>query len=232
MLSKMFEQFDPIALLMRAVAVIPALTFHEFAHAWAAYRAGDDTAHRMGRLSLNPLAHLDPIGTVMLFFGPIGWAKPVPVNPANFRNPRRDEIIVSVAGVTTNALLAIIWTVVLSVLIWLSAHQAANGAGDSDQGNRLLSVIIQIARVSILINVALAMFNLIPIPPLDGSHVLGHMLKGEAALRYAQLSRFGSGILIAFVLFNIMVFPILGYAIWSIVGPLETLAIMLAQAAL
>ena len=228
----MFNPFDPITLLIRAVAIIPALTFHEFAHAWAAYRAGDDTAHRMGRLSLNPLVHLDPIGTIMLLFAPIGWAKPVPVNPANFRNPRRDEIIVSVAGVTTNALLAIIWTVVLSVLIWLSAHQAANGTGDSDQGNRLLSVIIQIAQLSIFINVALAVFNLIPIPPLDGSHVLKHMLKGEAALSYARLSRFGLVILIGFVLFNRMVFPIFGYVIWSIAGPLETLAIMLAKAAL
>ena len=227
----MEDLFDPIVLLMRGVAVIPALTFHEFAHAWAAYRAGDDTAYRMGRLSLNPLVHLDPIGTIMLFFGPIGWAKPVPVNPANFRNPRRDEIIVSVAGVATNTMLAIVWTVVLAVVIWLTAQQPG-GAEDSSQTSRLLSAMIQIARVSILINVALAVFNLIPIPPLDGSHVLGHMLKGEAALRYAQLSRFGSGILIAFVLFNIMVFPILGYAIWSIVGPLETLAIMLAQAAL
>ena len=227
----MEDLFDPIVLLMRGVAVIPALTFHEFAHAWAAYRAGDDTAYRMGRLSLNPLVHLDPIGTIMLFFGPIGWAKPVPVNPANFRNPRRDEIIVSVAGVATNTMLAIVWTVVLAVVIWLTAQQPG-GVEDSSQTSRLLSAMIQIARVSILINVALAVFNLIPIPPLDGSHVLGHMLKGEAALRYAQLSRFGSGILIAFVLFNIMVFPILGYAIWSIVGPLETLAIMLAQAAL
>ena len=227
MLSKMFEQFDPIVLLMRAVAVIPALTFHEFAHAWAAYRAGDDTAHRMGRLSLNPLAHLDPIGTIMLFFGPIGWAKPVPVNRANFRNPRRDEIIVSVAGVATNALLAIIWTVVLGVLFWLTAHQTANGTGDSDQGSRLLSVMIQIAWMSMFINVALAVFNLIPIPPLDGSHVLGHMLKGEAALRYAQLVRFGPILLIAFVVFNRQV-PILRYLIYFIVKPLMFLAATVA----
>ena len=227
----MFDLFDPITLLIRAVAVIPALTFHEFAHAWAAYRAGDDTAHRMGRLSLNPLVHLDPLGTIMLLFAPIGWAKPVPVNPANFRNPRRDEIIVSVAGVTTNALLAIVWTVVLAVAIWLTAQQPS-GAEDGGQMSRLLSVMTQIAWWSMFLNVALAMFNLIPIPPLDGSHVLKHMLKGEAALRYAQLARFGSGILIAFVLFNIMVFPILGYAIQLIAGPLETLAIMLAQAAL
>ena len=224
-------RLDPFELLMRAVAVIPALTFHEFAHAWAAYRAGDDTAHRMGRLSLNPLVHLDPIGTIMLFVGLIGWAKPVPVNPANFRNPRRDEIIVSVAGVATNAMLAIVWTVVLAAVIWLTAQQPG-GAEDGSQMSRLLSAMIQIARVSILINVALAIFNFIPIPPLDGSHVLKHMLKGDAALRYAELRRFGPALLIGFVLFNIMVFPILGYAIQLITGPLETLAIMLARAAL
>ncbi len=105
MLAALFTP-DPIALAIRAIAVISALTFHEFAHAWAAYRAGDETAYRMGRLSLNPLVHLDPLGTIFLFFGPIGWAKPVPVNPANYRNPRRDDIIVSVAGVSANVLLA------------------------------------------------------------------------------------------------------------------------------
>ena len=217
-------------LLMRAVAVIPALTFHEFAHAWAAYRAGDDTAYRMGRLSLNPLVHLDPIGTIMLLFGPIGWAKPVPVNPMNFRQPRRDDIIVSVAGVTTNALLAIVWTVVLGLLYWLENSQAAGVAMASGEVNRFLSVMIEIAVWAVFINVALAVFNLIPIPPLDGSHVLGHMLKGEAALRYAQLARFGPILLIVFVVFDMRT-HILFDLIYSIVKPLVTLANRLATVA-
>lgn len=214
---------------MRGVVVISALTFHEFAHAWAAYRAGDDTAHRMGRLSLNPLVHLDPIGTIMLFVGPIGWAKPVPINPANFRQPHRDDIIVSLAGVSTNALLAIAWTVVYGVVAWLILRRAVQ---NGEQDSRLLSVIFDLAELGIFINVALAVFNLIPIPPLDGSHVLQHLLKGEAALRYAQLTRFGPTLLIGFVLFNFMVFPVLGYLIWSIASPLKDMAIMVARAAL
>ena len=221
---------DINGLLMRAVAVIPALTFHEFAHAWAAYRAGDDTAYRMGRLSLNPLVHLDPIGTIMLLFGPIGWAKPVPVNPANFRRPRRDDIIVSLAGVTTNALLAIVWTVVLGLLYWLKNSQGAHVAIAGVEISRFVSVMIDIAAWAVFINVALAVFNLIPIPPLDGSHILGHMLKGEAALRYAQLARFGPILLIVFVVFDMQT-HILFDLIYSIVNPLWTLAYRLATVA-
>ena len=227
MLSKMFDPFDPTRLLMRAVAVIPALTFHEFAHAWAAYRAGDDTAYRMGRLSLNPLVHLDPIGTIMLFFGPIGWAKPVPINPANFRRPRRDEIIVSIAGVSTNAMLAILWAVVLGVFFWVENYQAGQAATGTNQASQFVSVMQDIAIWSIFINVALAIFNMIPIPPLDGSHVLGHMLKGEAALRYAQLARFGPFLLIAFVVFNMQT-HVLRDLITAVVKPLIILAAMVA----
>ena len=226
MLSKMFE---PSTLLMRGVVVISALTFHEFAHAWAAYRAGDDTAYRMGRLSLNPLVHLDPIGTIMLLFAPIGWAKPVPVNPGNFRRPRRDDIIVSVAGVSTNAFLAIVWSVVYGVIVWLILRAAVQ---KGEQASQLLSVALQMAKLGIFINVALAVFNLIPIPPLDGSHIMQHSLKGEAALRYAQLARLGPALLIGFVLFNFMIFPVLYYIIRFIASPLEDLAIMAARAAL
>ena len=196
-------------LLLRAVVIIPALTFHEYAHGWAAYRAGDDTAYRMGRLTLNPLAHLDPIGTIMLFLGPIGWAKPVPVNPANLRRWPKDDILVSVAGVTVNAIQAVVWAILLAVFYRLINR--FGGTANEQQMNFLI-IFKNIAWWGVRLNVALAVFNLIPIPPLDGSHVLGHMLKGEAAERYRQLYRYGPMLLIIFVAFNLVV-PVLSWLI-------------------
>ena len=135
------------------------------------------------------------------------------------------------AGVATNALLAIVWTVVLGLFFWLEDSQGASVATAGNEVNRFVSVMLEIAVWGIFINVALAVFNLIPIPPLDGSHVLGHMLKGKAALHYAQLTRFGPILLIAFVVFNMQT-HILFDLIFSIVKPLIALADTVAQAAL
>ena len=215
---------NPTYLIIRGLVVISALTFHEFAHAWAAYRAGDETAYRMGRLSFNPLVHLDPIGTIMLFIGIFGWAKPVPVNPANFRHPRRDDIIVSLAGIATNALLALLWTIVYGVTTWLCFRKGFDPHTDLAQAPRLLAVAHQISEMGILINVALAVFNIMPIPPLDGSHVLGHLLKGQAALYYARLRRFGPFLIVAFILLLFAGIIPLGRMIFSLVIPLKNLA--------
>jgi Zn-dependent protease len=160
------------------------LTFHEFAHAWMATRRGDDTARLLGRLSLNPLVHIDPIGTVLLpmiqIFGPasltrfvIGYAKPVPFNPARLRNRRRDEILIAMAGPAMNLALAVVLVGLTRVAMVLDYFTAAN-------------LFFNTAQLSLL----LAFFNLIPIPPLDGSHVMRHLV-GMGYETYAKLCQFG-----------------------------------------
>ncbi len=170
--------------LISYLGLIILLTFHEFGHAWVALKCGDDTARLQGRVSLNPIVHIDPIGTVllpllMIFLSPgvsrfmIGWAKPVPVNPYNLRNPKWDDILVSMAGPAMNLILA-------ALLIGLAR---AGLIGHCDQ---FAGLCVQMAALSLL----LCFFNLIPIPPLDGSHVLRN-LTGMSWDTYAQFARFG-----------------------------------------
>ena len=166
------------------LGLIILLTFHEYGHAWMAMKCGDDTAKLQGRCSLNPLVHIDPIGTVvlpllMIFLSPgisrflVGWAKPVPVNSANFRNPKMDDILVSMAGPWMNLLLA----------VGLMAVARVGLAADSGE---MVKFCVNMAQLSLV----LCFFNLIPIPPLDGSHVL-RVLSGMSYETYAQFARFG-----------------------------------------
>jgi Zn-dependent protease len=164
--------------------LIILLTFHEFAHAWMAWKRGDDTARLQGRLSLNPLVHIDPIGTVLLplfqIFGPcavtryvIGWAKPVPFNPAYLRNRRTDETLIAMAGPAMNLVLAVALVALARAALIFNFFDAMN-------------VFFRMAELSLL----LCFFNLIPIPPLDGSHVLRHAV-GMTYETYWKLCRFG-----------------------------------------
>jgi Zn-dependent protease len=170
--------------LISYLGLIVLLTFHEFGHAWTAEKCGDDTARLRGRCSLNPIVHIDPIGTVllplMMIFLPfgvsrfmIGWAKPVPVNPYNLRNPRLDDILVSMAGPAMNLVLAVV--LVAMARIGLIGHW-----------EQFTGLCVQMAALSLL----LCFFNLIPIPPLDGSHVLRN-LTGMSWEAYANFARFG-----------------------------------------
>jgi Zn-dependent protease len=170
--------------LIMYLGLIVLLTFHEFGHAWMALKCGDDTAKQQGRCSLNPLVHVDPIGTVllpllMIFLSPgvarflIGWAKPVPVNAANFRNARLDDILVSMAGPWMNLLLAV-------VLVGLARVGMIAGSPS------MAVFCIQTAQLSLL----LCFFNLIPIPPLDGSHVVRSLI-GMSYETYWQFARYG-----------------------------------------
>ena len=199
---------DLYVYLIRIPPLLFALTIHEFAHAWAAYRCGDPTAKDLGRLTFNPLAHLDPLGTICLLFAPFGWAKPVPVNPYNFRHPRRDDILVSVAGVAANLATAIIAAGALRLALHLGFQPAGSPAAEA---------AADMALVLVQISVGLMLFNLIPIPPLDGSHVLRDLLPYEAARFYDQVAPFTSFLLVVLVVshgFDV----ILGWPHHQIVG--------------
>jgi len=206
--------------------VLIAVTFHEAAHGWAAWRLGDDTAHRLGRVSFNPLKHIDPFGTVlmpaMLLFASggrmmFGFAKPVPVNFAALRKPRRDMVLVALAGPGSNLLLAVIAALLVHGLVWLS--------GDLYRwtGHNLINAV--------RINMLLCVFNMLPIPPLDGGRVAVGLLPGSWGQKLAKLER--AGILI--VLGGVFILPWIGAKIgvdlnvfWWLVGaPTEYLMNMI-----
>ena len=192
-------KLDPIILLKFATLLF-AITIHEASHAWMANRCGDPTAAYLGRVTLNPVPHIDLIGTIIipLFlmivnpgFGLIGWGKPCPVNPLNYRNYKRDDILVSMAGVTSNLIAALASLLLLKSLLTL---------GFNSKGVRsLLGIMYDF-------NIMLLIFNLLPIPPLDGSHLLKQLLPQDTAEKLAFLDQWGFLILI--ILINIPVFYI------------------------
>lgn len=158
------------ALLLTLPGVIIAITFHEFAHAFAAYKLGDDTAKMQGRLNLNPLSHIDPVGFVLLIFAHIGWGKPVQINPRNFDrkySQSSGEAIVSVAGPLMNFVLAIVFTILYFVLLKFATNFVISQVG---------IIVISIIQYTIIVNVGLGVFNLIPLPPLDGSKIFRNFM--------------------------------------------------------
>ena len=164
-----------LALLLSIPGVLIAITFHEYAHAWTAYKLGDDTAKSQGRLSLNPLKHMDPIGIVMLLFLGFGWGRPVEIDSRNFNrniSVRKAEAIVSIAGPLANFILAIVFSAIYGVLIKFNALTSMD--------TRTALTIITILQSIISINIGLGVFNLIPLPPLDGSKVILPFLPQKA----------------------------------------------------
>jgi Zn-dependent protease len=191
--------------LTELILVAPILLFsmvaHEYAHGYIAYLNGDPTAYQLGRLTWNPLKHIDPFMTIILptilalSHAPIlGGAKPVPVNPRNYRNFKRGDITVSLAGITMNVILAFVCTLVVPLLYWI-AQLAPNMA-------RGLALVQEMFIYGITINLLLAAFNLIPIPPLDGSHVFKYILPPAWALSYERVGRYGLFLLYALLFFG------------------------------
>ncbi|HLY22557.1 MAG TPA: site-2 protease family protein [bacterium] len=170
---------DPLGIAITLAAVLVAATFHEFAHAFVADRLGDPTPRALGRLSLNPLVHLDLLGTLFFVVFGFGWARPVPVNPRHFADPRRGMLQVALAGPLANITLAFVVGALLKVPDLPGGPLAAE----------VLSALIWI-------NVILALFNLIPIPPLDGSRILESLLVGRQALTYSRLQPYGTLLLL------------------------------------
>lgn len=185
--NKMFGSFDIHRALLLVVPVLLALTIHEYAHALAAHRLGDNTAKDAGRLTLNPLPHLDPIGALVLFFSQLfGWAKPVPFNPANFKNPVRDSTLVALAGPVSNLIAAVAVAIILKLLIIFNVFAVIP---PSVAGN-----LADILTLGILINVAIGVFNMLPLPPLDGFKVLSYFLPHRwVAASYQYSSYFFMG---------------------------------------
>lgn len=199
-----------------AIAFVPlmlGIICHEVAHGYTAYRQGDPTAKNAGRLTLNPIKHLDVTGTLVFivtaFASPfvIGWAKPVPVDPRNFREPKKGMMLVSIAGPATNIILALLFTALFKVLLVLTPSVAVGSTAAS-----ILIPLFEILKYGIIINLVLAVFNLLPIPPLDGSKLLLGVLPRELAIKYLSIERFGFLIIIVLFLVGFM-----DYVLWPVI---------------
>ena len=214
--SLIFAVFEFVLLLF-------SLSVHECAHAWMASRLGDQTARMMGRVSLNPIDHIDPIGTLLLpglmIFGPLigmgsfgrflfGWAKPVPIISRNFRKYRRDDMLVSVAGPASNLLLAFISFLGLAALLITQRH-----APVTNNPSVTIQTLYLLSSIGLQLNLTLAIFNLLPIPPLDGSHIARQLLPYGAVQVYDRIPIWGSYLLMIFLgraILGAVMFPLMG----------------------
>jgi Zn-dependent protease len=219
-------------LLNLSVMLVPglfAITCHEVSHGYVAWHFGDPTARMLGRLTLNPLKHLDPIGTLMIFIIHIGWAKPVPVVFENLRNPKRDMIWVAAAGPITNILLAAFSAGLLRAVMFFGKPVSMSPL------TFIIDPLVKMLAFSVLINLVLAIFNMIPLPPLDGGRVLVGLLPHRQAAVLARIEPYGFFIIIAMVfvlprflridIFSSMIFPLVRMGIYVLAGPQSALVL-------
>ena len=214
-------------ILIMGLPMLLAVTFHELAHGVVANRFGDPSARLAGRLTLNPLAHVDPFGTILLPLMLVllhtgflfGYAKPVPVNPGNLRHPRRDMVFVALAGPLSN---------LLQAFLFMSAlHGLAGGDGGFEDGGGARTLLSEICRMGIEINVVLFVFNLIPLPPLDGGRVLSGLLPPRPAMALSRIEPYGVFLVMGLVILD----PYLGIMsrfVWPVMGALTRYIVTLA----
>lgn len=188
---------DPITLIVSFLALVVAITIHEFSHAWMADHLGDPTPRLQGRLTLNPLAHLDPIGTIMILLVRFGWGKPVQFDPFNLQNPRRDAALISIAGPISNIVCAIVASILFRIILPLQIPVFGH---TSPIAALSVSFFLSFLQLLILINVILAVFNLIPIHPLDGFKIVGGFLSQNQAKEWYSLERYGIWFLLLLLL--------------------------------
>jgi Zn-dependent protease len=193
--------FDLQRVLIALPVLLLSLTVHEFAHAWMALRQGDDTAYMLGRVTLDPRAHLEPVGSLLfpiIGIGTgmplLGWARPVPTNPRKYRHYKRGDILVSLAGVMANAVLAIVFAVLVFLLVMVARGMEAPP--------QFVRTLLEMLLMGVFANVGLIFFNLLPLPPLDGSHVFYHLLPPNLGASYRQLQPYGMLILFGLALFG------------------------------
>ena len=191
-----------IKIVISAIPILLAITVHEASHGYAAKYFGDLTAERMGRISLNPFKHIDPVGTILLpaltlFFGGVlfGWAKPVPVNFANLRNPKKDMFWVAAAGPASNLVMAILRSLLLGVI----KYELSRGVYSPS-----FPFLLQMSFVGVTINVVLMVLNLLPMPPLDGGRIAVSLLPNNLAFKLAQVEKYGFAILIALMFTGVL----------------------------
>jgi Zn-dependent protease len=198
--------FNLKLILIQAPVILFALTVHEFCHAWVADMLGDDTAKRQGRLTLNPIAHLDVFGTILMFLAGFGWAKPVPVNPLNFENPRKGMLLVAIAGPISNLAMAIVAGMILKFGII-----DVKGTVINPSVTGIMPTLLVVVILTLQFGVALAVFNMLPLPPLDGSRVVYGLLPERQAYAYSRFEPYGIIILFGLFFFGGRVFT---YVLW------------------
>ena len=211
---------DILMMLLALPVTVMALSAHESAHGYAAYRLGDPTARSLGRITLNPVKHFDLFGFLSMLVFHIGWAKPVPINARYFKNPRRDFAIVGAAGPLSNIVLALIHLLILRLVMLFSTNAFKSGALTEGLGLAILSVVVYILYMGVAMNVILAIFNLIPVPPFDGSRIFYAFLPPKwyfGVMKYERYIMIGC-ILLFFALNRLGLNPLIILEGWVING--------------